>query len=82
MRLSLKLEEGRIVAARFRAKGCVPAIACGSRLAEMLEGRTLAEAEAVKREELVASLGGVPAASEHAGHLAMDALRAVLAKLK
>jgi len=32
MRLSLRVVDGRVVDARFRAKGCVPAIACGSRL--------------------------------------------------
>ncbi len=81
LRLMLKVSEGRIVAVRYLAKGCVPAMACGSKLTEMIAGRTLAEARALKREELVKELGGLPAASAHAGHLAVDALAAALKKL-
>jgi nitrogen fixation NifU-like protein len=81
MRLSLRLEGDTIVEVAFRAQGCVPSIACGSRLTEALRGRTLAEARSLRREQLVQDLGGLPEASAHAGHLAMDALRAVLARI-
>ncbi len=80
LRLEVKLADGRIVEARFRARGCVPAIACGSQLTEMLRGKTVNQAGKLQRDELVGSLGGLPEASEHAGHLAMDALAAVLKK--
>jgi NifU-like protein involved in Fe-S cluster formation len=59
---------------RFRAKGCVPAIACGSALTEMIAGRTINEARGVRRIELVLKLGGLPRASLHASHLAIDVL--------
>jgi nitrogen fixation NifU-like protein len=81
LRLSVKLAGGRIAEVRFRAQGCVPAIACGSRLTEMLVGRTPEEARQLRREELVAALGGLPEASSHASHLALDALAAVLKAL-
>ncbi len=79
LQLTLKIADGVIREARFRAKGCVPAVACGSRLTEMICGRTIAEALALQRKELVASLGGLPQASLHASHLAMDTLAAALA---
>ena len=82
MRLSLKLEGGRIVQARFRTRGCVPSIACGSALTEMLEGKSLAEARALRREDLVAAVGGLENASQHASHLALDALAAALVQLQ
>ena len=82
MRLSLKLEGGRIVQARFRTRGCVPSIACGSALTELLEGKSLAEARALSREELVAAVGGLENASQHASHLALDALAAALVQLQ
>ena len=82
LQLSARLQDGRITDVRYRAKGCVPAIACGSLLTEMLRGRTLAEARAIRRSELVKQIGGLPEASAHAGHLAMDALQAVLKKLE
>lgn len=81
LQLSLKLAAGKITAARFRAKGCVAAIACGSLLTEMLQGLTPEQARGLKREEVVAQLGGLPPESMHASHLAIDALSAVLAKL-
>lgn len=81
MRLSLKLKGGRIVEARFRTRGCVPSIACGSALTEMLQGKSVAEARALRREELVAAVGGLENASQHASHLAMDALAAALRQL-
>jgi nitrogen fixation protein NifU and related proteins len=81
LRLSAKMAHGRVAAVRFRAKGCVPAIACGSRITEMMQDRSLDELRTLTREELVESLGGLPAASIHASHLAMDALNALLKKL-
>jgi nitrogen fixation NifU-like protein len=81
LRLSVKLAGGRVAEVRFRAKGCVPAIACGSRLTEMMQGRSLDELRSLSRHDLVESLGGLPAASAHAGHLAMDALPALLKQI-
>jgi nitrogen fixation NifU-like protein len=78
MRLSLRVELGRVVDARFKAKGCVPAIACGSALAEMVVGLTIATARAIRREDLLERLGNLPEASQHASYLAIDALRAAL----
>ena len=78
LKLSLKLEGDRIVEIRFRAKGCVPAMACGSAVTELVMGLSVAQAQQVSREELLQKVGGVPAASHHACHLAIDTLRTVL----
>src|SRR5262249_49174573 len=78
MQLMLSVREGRIQDARFRTRGCVASIACGSLLTEMLRGRTVAEANSLQREELVSGVGGLSNESLHASHLAMDALRAAL----
>jgi NifU-like protein involved in Fe-S cluster formation len=51
-------------------------------LTEMVRGNSVKGAARVSREELVNRLGGLPAASEHAAHLAMDALRELLRKLR
>jgi nitrogen fixation protein NifU and related proteins len=82
MKLWLRVEGDRIIDVRFRAKGCVPAIACGSALTEMIAGRTINGARALRRIELVLKLGGLPSASLHASHLAIDALAAALNKLR
>jgi nitrogen fixation protein NifU and related proteins len=81
LRLTLRVLEGRIVEIRFRAKGCVPTVACASLLTEMIRGRTLEQARQLSREELVAAIGGLPEASNHAGQLALDALQAALRNL-
>src|SRR5437763_5011040 len=74
LKLTLRVTNGRIAEIRFLAKGCVPAMACGSLLTERVQGRALKEARKLRREELVQAIGGVPAASSHASHLARDAL--------
>jgi nitrogen fixation NifU-like protein len=81
LKLSIKVLDGRVTEARFLAKGCVPAMACGSLLTELIQGKTLQQAREVTREDLVTSIGGLPEASQHASHLAMDALAAVLKQI-
>ena len=81
LRLMLKMCEGRIAEIRFLAKGCVPAMACGSALTELVQGRTIAEALGLSREELVRAVGGLPAASQHASHLALETLAVALTQL-
>lgn len=82
MDLAIKVSGERIDDVRYRIRGCVPSIAAGSCLTEMIKGRPLAEVRTLRREELVRALDGLPNASLHASHLAMDALAAVLSKLK
>jgi len=81
LRLSARIEDGRIADIRFRAKGCVPAMACGSALTELVTGKAVDDARRLKREDLIQHVGGLPAASTHASHLAMDALSALMRKL-
>ncbi len=81
LELTARSASCRIVEIRFRAKGCVSAIACASALTEMVAGKTLEEARELRREELVEQVGGLPEASTHAGYLAIDALQALLKDL-
>ena len=81
LRLSAKVRDGRIAEIRFKAKGCVPAMACGSAITDLACGRTAAEAKAIGREALVQAVGGLPEASSHAAHLALEVLAALLKKL-
>ena len=81
LRLSARVSDGRIAEICFRAKGCVPSMACASLLTEMVKGHTLVEARQLRREQLVAAAGNLPPASLHASHLALDALAALLKKL-
>ena len=78
LRLSLILREGRIEAARFLAYGCAPTLACGSALAEMIEGMTGEEAARLTRQEIIDALDGLPSRKRHAAALAIETLRAAL----
>ena len=82
LRLTLKVRDAKIVAARFLAKGCVPVIACGSALTELVSGKTVAEGVQLQRAEVVRAVGGLPDASGHASHLAIDALRQALKQIE
>src|SRR5215831_17355619 len=81
MDLAIKLSGDRIEQVRYRIRGCVASVAAGSCLTEMIQGHSLAEARKLQREELLQALDGLPRASLHASHLAMDALAAVLKQL-
>jgi NifU-like protein involved in Fe-S cluster formation len=82
LKLMVRFSQQRIAEVKFQAKGCVPAIACGSALTELVSGKTLTEAAKLSREDLLRKVGGLHDASHHAGHLAIDALAALLKKLK
>jgi nitrogen fixation protein NifU and related proteins len=82
LRLSLKASADRITEAQFKAKGCVAAIACGSALTELVAGKTLNEARNLRRDDVIAAVGGLPQASTHAAQLAIDALSAALSQIR
>jgi len=81
LKLTARISQDRIVEIKFLAKGCVPAMACASAIAEFVQGKTVAEAAALKREDLVLKLGGLPEASTHASHLGIEALTALLGEI-
>ncbi len=75
LRLSLRIRDGRIEAARFLAYGCPPTLACGSALAEMIEGMSIDEAAALTKDQIVKAVGGLPSRKQHAAALAIETLR-------
>jgi NifU-like protein involved in Fe-S cluster formation len=75
LRLSLLIRNGRIESARFLAYGCPPTLVCGSALAEMLEGMTVADALQLTRKEIVSRVGGLPSRKQHGAALAIETLR-------
>jgi nitrogen fixation NifU-like protein len=82
LRLSLRIRNGRIEAARFLAYGCPPTLACGSVLAAMLEGMTADEALQITRKDIVNSLGGLSSRKQHAASLAIETLRTAIENRK
>ncbi len=78
LELSLKIRDGLISEARFRATGCTAAIAGGSIVTVMMTGRTLADAAAITDADVASALGGLPPARVHCSVLAQEAIRAAL----
>ncbi|HEV7378076.1 MAG TPA: iron-sulfur cluster assembly scaffold protein [Pyrinomonadaceae bacterium] len=78
LRLSMRVRDGHIEAARFLAYGCAPTLACGSVLAEMIEGMTTADALLLTKQEIARVLDRLPARKQHAAALAIETLRAAL----
>ena len=81
MRLSARVEDGRVVEARFKTQGCVASIAAGSVLTDLLVDRTLGEVREITALRISEKLGELPPATMHAAELAIDALSAVLEKI-
>src|SRR5579863_4993098 len=81
LRLAVRVEGGRIAAARFKAQGCVAAIASSSVLTDLLAGKSPVEARSITPQQISAALGELPPATFHAAQLCTDAVSAVLRKL-
>lgn len=81
LRLAVRVSEGCIADARFKAQGCVAAIASSSVLTDLLAGKSLADARAVTPQQISDALGGLPPATFHAAQLCCDAVAALLRKL-
>lgn len=81
LELAIKVSGGCIAAIRFRAKGCVPAMASASAMTELASGKSAQDAMGINKRDIANAVGGLPAASGHAAQLAIDALQAALKKL-
>ncbi len=75
MQIFIKVENDRIVDAKFRTFGCGAAIAVSSMVTEMVKGKTLDDALAISKEAVAQELGGLPPQKMHCSNLGADALR-------
>ena len=82
LRLSLRIRDGRIEAARFLAYGCPPTLACGSAMAEMVENMTIAEAVNLTKDRMVEAVGGLPSRKQHAAALAIETLQKAISNVR
>lgn len=78
MKIYIKVEDDKIVDAKFKTFGCGAAIATSSMTTEMVVGKTIDEALAITREQVADALGGLPPVKMHCSNLAADALHAAI----
>ena len=81
MKLQIKVEDDRIVDAKFKTFGCGSAIASSSLSTEWLKGKTIQEAGKIKNTDIVQELN-LPPVKIHCSVLAEDAIQAALADYK
>src|SRR5256885_14638440 len=80
MKLWVKIDNGRVQDAKFKAQGCSAAIATSSYATELLIGMTIADARQITKEQIADALGGLPTSKIHCSVLASEAIREVLKK--
>jgi nitrogen fixation NifU-like protein len=82
MKLQLKIsEEGVIEDARFKTFGCGSAIASSSYVTELIKGKSVDEAYAIKNTQIVEELN-LPPVKIHCSVLAEDAIKAAIGDWK
>ena len=77
MKLQIKVEDEKIVDAKFKTFGCGSAIASSSLATEWVKGKTLDEALAIQNTEIVEELS-LPPVKIHCSVLAEDAIKAAI----
>ena len=74
MKITIKVEDNKIVDAKFKTFGCVAAIASSSVACGLIIGKTLEEAKALTNKQVLEVLGEVPANKIHCSVLAEEAI--------
>jgi len=82
MQISLKIEDGIIVDAKFKTFGCAAAIATSSTATEMVKGMSVDEALKLTNRMVVEKLGGLPAQKLHCSVLAEEAIQKAIEDYK
>ena len=78
MKLQIKVENNKIVDAKFKTFGCGSAIASSSLATEWVKGKTINEAKTIRNTDIVEELS-LPPVKIHCSVLAEDAIKAAIA---
>jgi nitrogen fixation NifU-like protein len=78
----LKLEGDAIAQVAFEVQGCMNTIASANAVAELIEGKPIADAWEVTPEKIIAYLETIPESHHHCAELAVGALYRALADLR
>lgn len=81
MKMQIKVQEGKIVDAKFKTFGCCSAIASSSYATEWVKGKTVDEASTLKNT-IIANELRLPPVKLHCSMLAEDAIKAALSDYK
>lgn len=80
LKLYLKIENSKIIDAKFQTFGCGSAVAASSVLTQMLIGKTLDEARKITNKQIADALDGLPPEKMHCSVMGREALEDALKK--
>jgi nitrogen fixation protein NifU and related proteins len=78
VQIFLKIDNNKIIDARFITDGCATTIAAGCMACELAIGKYLKDACKITKEKILEDLGGLPEESIHCALLAADTLKDAL----
>lgn len=78
MRVQIRVEDGIIRDAKFLTFGCCAAIAASDAVCELVRGKTLDEALAMTKQDILDYLDALPKPKVHCSILGIDALKAAI----
>ncbi len=78
MELYIKVENNKIIDAKFKTFGCGAAIATSSMITGMVKGKTIEEALKISNKAVAEALDGLPPVKMHCSVLAKDALKSAI----
>ena len=82
MHLEIKVEDNKIVDIGFKTFGCAAAIASSDVVCELAQGKTIEEAEKIKKDDIVEKLKGMPQIKVHCSVLGIEALKKAIEDYK
>lgn len=82
MKMYIKVDDNKISDIKYKTYGCCAAIASSSIATDMALGKTLEEAEAMSKSDIVEELGGLPEKKIHCSLLVEDAIKAAIKDYK
>lgn len=78
MKVFLKIEDGKILDAKFKTFGCGAAVATSSMATELVKGKNIEEALKITNKAVMEALDGLPPVKVHCSLLAEEAIHAAL----
>jgi len=82
MKLFIKVDQEKIIDAKFQTFGCGAAIAVSSMITEMVKGKTVDEALTITKKDVSDALDGLPPQKQHCSNLGADALHKAIEDYK
>src|SRR3989337_1952630 len=79
MKLTIKIDDGKISDVKFKTFGCGAAVATSSMVTELVKGKTIEEALAISNKAVAEALDGLPPQKMHCSNLAAAALHLAVA---